>query len=56
MNSYLVSFKYDYYCQGTESTYVSVLVSEANSFEHACIRIINNGTWDKPREFENLTV
>jgi hypothetical protein len=53
---FLVNFKYDYYCQGTESTYVSVLVKHVQSFEEACNKIINYGTWDNPREFENLTI
>jgi len=53
---YLVNFKYDYYCQGTESTYTSVLVKNVQSFEAACNKIINYGTWDKPRDFENLTL
>ena len=56
MNSYLVSFKYDYYCQGTESTYISVFVRNAETFEDACEQIIDNHGWDNPREFENLTV
>ena len=53
---YLVSFKYDYYCQGTESTYTTVLVRNADTFEAACGRIIMSKQWDNPREFENLTI
>lgn len=56
MDSYLVSFKYDYYCQGTESAYITVLVRSAGNFAHACVLIAQNGSWDNPREFENLTV
>lgn len=53
---YLVSFRYDYSCQGTESAYTKVLVRNAGSFVHACILIKMTGTWDNPREFEDLTV
>jgi len=56
VESYLVSFRYDYYCQGTESTYTSVLVREACDFEEACYQIKKSRQWDNPREFENLTV
>ena len=53
---YLVSFKYDYYCQGTESAYTTVLVRSALTFESAREQIINSGKWDNPREFIDQTI
>ena len=53
MKQFLIYCQYDYYCQGTESTWGYFLVS-SYSFEQACMKIVR----DIPgaRDFENKTI
>lgn len=53
MNQYLITFTYDYYCQGYDKAQGSVLVN-ANTFEQACEAI--KIKFYNARDFENLTL
>jgi hypothetical protein len=55
---FLIRFKYDYYCQGYEEEYESMLVY-ASTYEEACEKIKNCTfpvTYNNPRQFINLTL
>ncbi len=52
---YLISFTYDYYCQGYEDDTIIVLV-EAPDFYRATQKIINTKKYLNARDFENRTI
>ncbi len=60
MKIFLIEFTYDYYCQGTDTSYTSELVY-ALDFEDACkkIKIKYNGVLERgsnARDFKNKTI
>ena len=53
----LIKFTHSIYCQGDYDKYVdTVLVPEAASLEEAKELIIKSKRWERPRDFENMTV
>jgi len=56
MNIYLISFRYEYYCQGYEWTTETLLV-KAVTFEDACRKIqADNFEYRNARSFVNKTI
>ena len=52
---YLIRFDYDFYCQGYEKATETVLVY-AYSYEQACNYTRLDARFERPRNFENLTL
>ena len=52
---FLIEFTYDHYCQGYEDVQ-KILLVYANSYDEACEKVRNDGKWDNPRVFKNLTL
>ena len=55
MNGYLISFRYEEWCQGWDNTYGYVLVY-AHTYEDAVRKLKNTGRYHNPRSFKNHTI
>lgn len=52
---YLIYCQYDYYCQGTESTWGYFLVY-AGTYEDALCKLQTSKLVENPRNFQNKTI
>jgi hypothetical protein len=55
MEYFLISFKYEHYCQGYEWDTTQVLV-KASTFEYACAKIESDTEYESACNFINLTL
>jgi hypothetical protein len=53
---FLVKFEYEYYCQGWEWTWGTVLVKNVKTFEDAVKKIQATKEYSGARDFKNLTI